>query len=144
MVTEYEGLYDPIVGASDGHGKEAVPTPELQLSRTLKLKEVYADLKSELIEEVSNIDARIIKPATDARDCIHPIRKTIKKRENKRLDYEKCQDKINKLQRKMNRSSKEDASLARAEEEVLSLAEVSSPDLCSSSSAYGRASVVKE
>ncbi|KAI2619701.1 hypothetical protein GGR54DRAFT_126093 [Hypoxylon sp. NC1633] len=123
IVTEYDGLWDPIVGASDGHGKPAVATPDLQLERTLGLKEAYAELKAELLDEVGLIESVIIRPATDARDCIAPLRKTIKKRENKRLDYEKCQDKANKLQRKASRSPKEDAALAKAESEVAQAAE---------------------
>ncbi|KAI2464751.1 hypothetical protein F4781DRAFT_411877 [Annulohypoxylon bovei var. microspora] len=123
IVTEYDGLWDPIVGATDGHGKSAAPTPDLQLERTLKLKQVYTELKAELLEEVGLIETSIIKPASDARDCIAPLRKTIKKRENKRLDYEKCQDKVNKLQRKGGRSPKEEAALAKAESEVARAAE---------------------
>jgi amphiphysin len=125
--TEYEGLYDPIVGATDGHGRETAPTPDLQLRRTLRLKEVYNDLRAEMVEDISMIDSRLIKPASDARDCINPVRKTIKKREYKRLDYEKCQDKVNKLTRKLNKTPKEDSSLAKAEQEMLVLAEVCRP-----------------
>ncbi|XXH05791.1 hypothetical protein Hte_012229 [Hypoxylon texense] len=118
IVTEFDGLWDPIVGASDGHGRLAAPTPDLQLERTLKLKDAYTDLKAEVLEEIGLIDSTIIRPAADARDCIAPLRKTIKKRENKRLDFEKCQDKVNKLQRKGGRTPKEDAALAKAESEV--------------------------
>ena len=117
-MVEFESLYDPIVGATDGHGRDTNPTPQLQLERTFKLKEAYSDLKDELSEEVNAIEERVIKPAVDARDCIAPIRKTIKKRENKRLDYEKCQDKALKLQRKHGRSAKEEAALAKAQAEV--------------------------
>lgn len=123
-VVEYEALYDPIVGASDGHGRAAIPTPELQLRRTFKLKKAYADLKAELAEEVGQFEDRVVKPATDARDCIQPIRSTIKKRENKRLDYEKSQAKFAKLRQKPNRSPKEEALLAKTEDEMASLADV--------------------
>ncbi|KXX77394.1 Protein hob1 [Madurella mycetomatis] len=118
VVTEYESLYDPIVGASDGHGRPAVPTPQLQLERTFRLKKAYSELKAELLEEIVMIEERIVKPAVDARDCIAPIRKTIKKRENKRLDYEKAQEKTAKLQRKPGRTPKEDMALAKAEAEM--------------------------
>lgn len=123
IVTEIYTLYDPIVGASDGHGRDTVPTPDLQLNRTFKLKQAYEDLKNELMEEIGQIEERIIKPATDARDCIAPIRKTIKKRENKRLDLERCQDKVNKLQRKVSRTPKEESALGRAEDELAQLAD---------------------
>ncbi|KAK7754621.1 hypothetical protein SLS62_003404 [Diatrype stigma] len=118
LVTEYEGLWDPIAGATDGHGTQAAPTPELQLQRTFKLKETYAELKTDLLEEMALIDSRIITPTTDARASIEPLRKTIKKRENKRLDYEQAQDRASKLQRKIGRSPKDDKALAKAEEEM--------------------------
>ena len=124
VVTEYEGLYDPIVGATDGHGREMLPTPELQLRRTFKLRECYAELKSEMLQEISEIEPRVIRPATDARDCIQPIRKSIKKRENKRLDYEKAQDKVNKLHKKSSRTPKEDSQMAKAEQDMANLGEV--------------------
>ncbi|KAK4108759.1 hypothetical protein N656DRAFT_717163 [Canariomyces notabilis] len=123
IVAEFEGLYDPIVGASDGHGRQAVQTPRLQLERTFRLKKAYTELKVELSEEIGMIDERIAKPAIDARDCIAPIRKTIKKRENKRLDYEKLQEKVAKLQRKPARTPKEDASLAKVEAEMAAAGE---------------------
>ncbi|KAH6855331.1 hypothetical protein B0I37DRAFT_364583 [Chaetomium sp. MPI-CAGE-AT-0009] len=118
VVTEYEGLYDPIAGASDGQSRHAVPTPQLQLERTFRLKKAYAELKIELVEEMAMIEEQILKPATDARGCIAPIRKTIKKRENKRVDYEKAQDKTLKLQRKPGRNPKEEAALAKADAEM--------------------------
>lgn len=124
VVTEYDGLYDPIVGASDGHGRQAAPTPQAQLERTFKLKTAYTELKTEMVGELAMVEDYILKPATDARDCIAPIRKTIKKRENKRLDYEKLQDKALKLQRKPGKTPKEDAALAKAEVEVARAAEV--------------------
>ena len=124
IVTEYEGLYDPIVGATDGLGRQAAATPQLQLERTFKLKTAYGDLTTELLGEMAMIEDHILKPAADARDCIAPIRKTIKKRENKRVDYEKLQEKAIKLHRKPGRTPKEDIALAKAETEVSRAAEV--------------------
>ncbi|TQN71400.1 Reduced viability upon starvation protein [Colletotrichum shisoi] len=118
IVKEYEGLYDPIVGASEGHARSGTVTPQLQLDRTFKLSGAYSDLKDELIGEVTAIDSQVIRPATEARDYIQPLRKTIKKRENKRLDYEKAQDKVKKLQKKTGRTPKEEAQLSKVEIEV--------------------------
>ncbi|KAL0937862.1 sh3 domain signaling protein [Colletotrichum truncatum] len=118
MVKEYEGLYDPIVGASEGHGRPSLATPQQQLDRTFKLREAYSGLRDELIEEVSAIDTQVIRPATEARDYLQPIRKTIKKRENKRLEFEKAQDRLKKLQKKMGRTQKEEAQLSKAEHDL--------------------------
>ncbi|TDZ75193.1 Regulator of cytoskeleton and endocytosis [Colletotrichum trifolii] len=117
IVKEYEGLYDPIVGATEGHGRPSVATPQPQLERTFKLREAYSDLKDELIAEVAAIDAQVIRPASEARDYLQPIRKTIKKRETKRLDYEKAQDKVKKFQKKMG-NPKDEAQLSKAEYEM--------------------------
>ncbi|KAJ2897897.1 hypothetical protein MKZ38_004312 [Zalerion maritima] len=122
-IAEFEKLYDPIVGASDGHGQNLEPTPELQLNRTFALRETYEELKSDLAAEISQIEVRVLQPAADARDLVAPIKKTIKKRENKRLDYEKATDKVLKLQRKMGKSPKEDAALAKAESDAERLQE---------------------
>lgn len=120
----YASLYDPIVGASDGHGRQTAITPELQLHRTFALKEVYSDLRTELVEDITSIESRIIQPANNARQNIAPIRKTIKKREDKRFDVEKTQDKVHKLHRKATRTPKEDAQLAKAEDDLATLSEV--------------------
>ncbi|POS81371.1 SH3 domain-containing protein [Diaporthe helianthi] len=119
----YASLYDPIVGASDGHGRQTAITPELQLHRTFALKGVYSDLRTELTEDITSIESRIIQPANNARQSIAPIRKTIKKREDKRLDVEKTQEKVHKLHRKAPRTPKDDAQLAKAEDDLASLTE---------------------
>ncbi|KAJ4298412.1 hypothetical protein N0V88_003442 [Collariella sp. IMI 366227] len=124
VVTEFEGLYDPITGASDGVSRQAAPTPELLLERTFRLKTAYSGLKAELTEELASIETHVVNTATDARDCLAPMRKTIKKRENKRLDYERAQEKALKLERKPGRTPKENSALAKAEVEVSRTADV--------------------
>jgi hypothetical protein len=125
-VTVFEELYDPIVGASDGHGHDPVITPREQVERTTKLKGVYADLKTDLLEEVVMMDSRIIRPAADAREFLQPVRKTIKKRENKRVDWERYIDKVNNLQtKKLKRTDRENTALAKAEIDLAGAADVS-------------------
>jgi len=121
--TLFEELYNPIVGAGDGHGRDPVMTSRPQLDRTSKLKDVYTDLKTDLLEEVNMMESRVIKPATEAKDYIQPIRKVIKKRENKRLDWERYIDKVNNYQRKVKRTDRENAALVKAEEELAKAAE---------------------
>ncbi|KAF7959687.1 hypothetical protein EAE96_001301 [Botrytis aclada] len=113
----FEELYQPIVGTSDAHRDNPAITPRQQMERTIKLKETYTELKTDLLEEVMMMDSRVTKPATEAKDFLQPIRKTIKKRENKRLDWERYIDKVNKGSAKMKRTDRENAALAKAEEE---------------------------
>lgn len=127
MAIVYASLYDPIVGASDGHGRPTKTTDQDKLERTFALKQAYTDLRNDLVDGINSIETDIIRPALDARTAIAPIRKTIKKRENKRLDLEKCQDRVHKLHRKMPRTPKEDAQLAKSEDELANLNEVRQP-----------------
>jgi len=55
------------------------------MQRTAKLSQGYEELKTDLLEEVNMADARIIKPATEARDWIQPLKKVIKKREDRKV-----------------------------------------------------------
>lgn len=116
-MTAFEELYAPIAGATETYESEREPveTPRVQMERTSKLKEYYAELRTDLLDEIALIDARIIKPGIDAQDFIQPVKKTIKKRENKKLDFERYQDRVGSLQRKLRRSERENANLAKAE-----------------------------
>jgi len=126
IVTTLEELYNPIIGAtSDGYGHEPALTPQVQLERSANLKETFAELKSDLLDEVHMMDLRIIKPASDAKEYIQPIKKTIKKRENKRLDYERYQDRVTNAAKKQKRSERENGSLAKSEEDLAKAADVS-------------------
>ena len=126
-MTSFEELYQPIIGTSDDHRDDPTLTPRETLDRTSSLKDTYTDLKSELLDEVIMMDARVIKPATDAQQYLQPFRKTIKKRENKRLDWERYIDKVNHAQKKMKRTDRENAALAKAEQELAQAADVGSP-----------------
>ncbi|KFY06721.1 hypothetical protein V492_07799 [Pseudogymnoascus sp. VKM F-4246] len=117
-VTVFEEIYNPIVGAtSEGHGHDAIMTPENMLIKTKNLKEAYAELKTDLLEELNLVDPRIIRPATEVLECIKPIKKTIKNRENKRIDYESYQDRVDK-KRRQKRSEKDEAALLKLEADM--------------------------
>jgi amphiphysin len=79
-------MYAPIVGAADSyHGHQPVETPETTMGRTVKLQEEYAELKKDLMEEVNMVDDKMIKPAMDAKDSLALMKKTIKKREDRKV-----------------------------------------------------------
>lgn len=90
----------------------------MQMDRTIKLKDAYSELKTDLMEEVTMMDARVIRPAQDAMEYIQPLKKTIKKRDNKRLDWERYQDRVINYQKKLKRSDRENAAMAKAEEDL--------------------------
>lgn len=128
IAKEYQCLYDPIAGASDGPRRPSQSTPDDQLRRTFALSEAYASLKDELLQEVVVIDTSVVQPATDARKFLHPLRKTIKKREEKMIAYDKAQERVKKLQKKPVNAPKEEAAIARAENDMNLASEVRARD----------------
>ncbi|CAD6502063.1 BgTH12-02306 [Blumeria graminis f. sp. triticale] len=118
MTSTFSEIYNPIVGSSDGHGQEPKITPQEQLDGTRKLEAAYADLRSELQQEIEMIDSRIISPAISIKEYMQPLKKTIKKRENKRLDWEMYTDRVNGYARKMRRTDSDNAALAKAEQNM--------------------------
>jgi amphiphysin len=125
-VSSLDDLYQPIVGTSDGHRDNPALTPRELLVRSARLRAVCDDLKTDLMSEVLMMDSRVIRPATDVKEYLQPVRKTFKKRENKRLDWERYIDKVNTASSKLGRSDKENATLAKLEGELSIAANVGS------------------
>ena len=123
LVTEFQLMYQPIVGGAssdDDHTSVHATTPPEVEARPRELMEVYAELRTELLEEVNTIDDRIIKPAMDARDSIQPLKKVIKKREDRKLDFERYHGRVDTMKKKKGKLSERDtASLVKTERELV-------------------------
>lgn len=85
MLSEFEGLYAPILGSSDSSAPQPALTPQATLARTNKLREHYEDLRKDLLGDLAAIDDRMIRPASQAREFISPVKKTIKKRDDRKV-----------------------------------------------------------
>ncbi|RAH75378.1 uncharacterized protein BO66DRAFT_467113 [Aspergillus aculeatinus CBS 121060] len=116
MLAEFNALYAPILGSSDSStGPKAAPTPRETLARTNKLREQYEELRRELLADITAVDERMIKPATQAREYLIPMKKTIKKRDDRKLDYERYQSRVDNYTKKTKRSDRDNAALVKAE-----------------------------
>ncbi|KAL1956780.1 hypothetical protein VTO42DRAFT_6834 [Malbranchea cinnamomea] len=118
LVQEFEGLYCPIIGSSEPTPRPPAPTPEATLARTARLKEEYELLRTELLVEVTMVDEKMIKPAMQAKDYLQPIKKVIKKREDKKLDFEHYQNRVDTSRKKTKRTDRDNAVLAKAEADL--------------------------
>lgn len=79
-------MYSPIIGADENYaGHEPVITPGHVMERMTRFHTSYDELRTDLLEEVAMVDTRIIKPATEAKDCIQPMKKVIRKRGDKKV-----------------------------------------------------------
>ncbi|EXJ79648.1 hypothetical protein A1O3_07927 [Capronia epimyces CBS 606.96] len=121
---EFETLYTPIIGAGDDYqGHVPAQTPEHILRRANRIKLEYADLKRDLTDDLAQVDDRLIKPAQDAKDSLQTMRKTIKKREDRKLDFERYQNRADSALKKTKRSERDNAVLAKAQSDLAAATE---------------------
>ena len=85
-MSEFQSIYNPITGAGEGYsGHEPALTPQSTLERITKIQETYAELKSDLLEDLNTVDLRLIKPTTEAKTWLQPMKKVIKKRQDRKV-----------------------------------------------------------
>ncbi|EXJ80376.1 hypothetical protein A1O1_08520 [Capronia coronata CBS 617.96] len=124
IVEEFEILYNPIVGAGDGYqGHVPAPTPDHILRRVKRITSDYADLMKDLTGDLAQVDDRLIKPAQVAKDSLQTMRKTIKKREDRKLDFERYQSRAESAQKKTKRSERDNAALAKIQSDLATATE---------------------
>jgi amphiphysin len=113
MLAEYLNIYSPIVTAEGGEDVGHAPTPRNTLERVNVLKSHYMELKTDMLAEVAMVDKRIIEPAKDAKASVKQYKKVIKKREDRKLDYERYKGRVEAVEKKSSRSDRENNALAK-------------------------------
>ncbi|KAK3671957.1 hypothetical protein LTR78_008132 [Recurvomyces mirabilis] len=110
-------LYKPI-GPLDDPEQRSQPTetPQGYMQKCLGLQKLYSELKTDLLQELSLIDQKLIRPVETAREGMKMLHKTLKHRDNTKLDYEKYMKRVEHAGRKDTRSAKEEAALASHEQ----------------------------
>ncbi|KAJ6130720.1 hypothetical protein N7512_003500 [Penicillium capsulatum] len=115
MIDEFDGMYAPLVGSSE---TPAVHKPEetdpILLARTNRLRREYDELRDDMIQELGAVETRMTQPAASAKSYLDPMKKVIKKRNEKKVDFEKYQGKVDSLISKPKRSDRENANLDKA------------------------------
>jgi hypothetical protein len=113
MFSDYDIIFFPIVTSDGSEAEKYAVTPRSTLERVHALKTSYAELKTDMLQEVQMVDKRIIEPAKDARTSIKQYKKVIKKREDKKLDFERYKGRTDSLEKKTKRSDRENTALAK-------------------------------
>ncbi|GAB7360321.1 hypothetical protein MBLNU230_g8077t1 [Neophaeotheca triangularis] len=109
-------LYKPIEPTNDPEMQhQPAQTPQKFLQKCLALQKAYASTKADLAQEISMIDKKLMRPMEQAQQAIKPLKKTVKHRENAKLDYERYKSRADHAGRKETRSAKEEAALATHE-----------------------------
>jgi amphiphysin len=88
------------------------------MNKVLALQKIYAELARDLQQEINMVQNRLVTPAEQAREHLKPLKKTLKHRENTKLDYERYLGRTEHSQKKQTRSMKEEAALAKHESDL--------------------------
>lgn len=111
-------VYKPISGRmSDPDSIKPEGNPE-GIQACEEYEGVVKELQETLAPELEMIDTRIIRPANELLDVIKVIRKTVLKREHKRLDYDRHRTALKKVQDKKERTAKDEKAMWKAEGDV--------------------------
>ncbi|KAF2187368.1 hypothetical protein K469DRAFT_629181 [Zopfia rhizophila CBS 207.26] len=112
-------LYKPLGAKGEAYSSHVpVDTPPETLERCESLRVAFAELKTDMMEEVKDVDRKLIIPAKLARDSLKPMKKAIKKREDKKLDYERYKSRCEAIQKKSTRSDRDNTALAKHEADL--------------------------
>ncbi|KAF2220198.1 hypothetical protein BDZ85DRAFT_298258 [Elsinoe ampelina] len=115
VAQQLETLYRPVHDPESKYNAESDPA---MLDKALQLKSTYADLEKDLQQETTWIQAKLLQPAMDAKQSIAPLKKTLKKRENYKLDYERYHTRVDSMRQKGVTTAKADANMARSEADL--------------------------
>ncbi|OTB06972.1 hypothetical protein M426DRAFT_318339 [Hypoxylon sp. CI-4A] len=111
-------IYKPISGRmSDPDSIEVQENPE-GIRACEEYEAVVKDLQDSLQPELEMIDSRIIRPANELLDVLKVIRKTATKREHKKLDFDRRNATLKKIQEKKDKTAKDEKALWKAESDV--------------------------
>lgn len=111
-------IYKPISGRmSDPDSIVVAGNPE-GIRACEEYEAVVKDLQESLKPELEMIDSRVIRPANELLDVLKVIRKTATKREHKKLDFDRRNATLKKIQEKKDKSAKDEKALWKAESEV--------------------------
>ncbi|KAJ3337709.1 hypothetical protein HDU93_000657 [Gonapodya sp. JEL0774] len=126
-------VYQPITGYTPGPGsgadsnitisrrgggpREVGPTPEQSLRLVADFAEGMKRAKEELMPDLELIDRRVIQPCKEFLELTDSVKKYIKKRGHKLLDYDRNREIVRKLQEKRDRTPADEKRLVGAQQD---------------------------
>ncbi|KAJ5135022.1 uncharacterized protein N7515_004300 [Penicillium bovifimosum] len=111
-------IYKPISGrASDPNSYQAEGNQE-GIQACEEYEVIVRELQEALAPELELINSRIISPADQLLEVIKVIRKVAVKRDHKKLDFDRHNASLKKLEEKKDKSLKDEKALYKAENDV--------------------------
>jgi hypothetical protein len=87
MVADFDTLYQFIPGADAADNARYRPSAQDQLAKVGAFRAMLADVRDIMIQELAAVDRSVSGPAKEARKHIDMFRKTIKKREDRKVRF---------------------------------------------------------
>ena len=111
-------VYKPISGrVSDPDSLVVEGNPE-GIRACEEYEAVVKELQETLAPELEMIESRVINPANELLDVLKVVKKTVVKREHKKLDYDRHNATLKKLRDKQEKSAKDEKAMWKAENDV--------------------------
>ncbi|KAF2214154.1 hypothetical protein CERZMDRAFT_38084 [Cercospora zeae-maydis SCOH1-5] len=116
----FASLYKPIEPPPEPSMNRSPPvqTPHEQMQKCLGLQKMYSELKDDLKQEIGMIDNKIVRPVKEAKAATKSLQKTMRHRENMKVDYERFLSRAEHARRKDTKTMKEEAALAKHEADL--------------------------
>ena len=112
----FADLYKPIEPSNEPDAvHQPVQTPAKYMQKCLGLQKEYSDEKTDLGQEIAMISTKLLRPAEEAKQHTKLLHKTLKHRDNMKLDYERYLTRAEHVRKKETRNAKEEAALATHE-----------------------------
>ncbi|PNS19486.1 hypothetical protein CAC42_7330 [Sphaceloma murrayae] len=115
IAQQLETLYRPMHDPESKYNAESDPA---LLDKALHLKTTYVDLEKDLQQETAWIQAKLLQPAMDAKQSLGALKKSLKNRENYKLDYERYQSRVDHVRSKGIKGGKDEVALVKHESDL--------------------------
>lgn len=109
-------LYLPIV--ENNEYAMVQETPESSLVAIKGYLATIQEVEARVMPIVTGFGAPFVAKCKTAKECIHSVRKILKKRERKKMDFDRHSHSVEKLLRKQNPTEKDRQNLAQMEQEL--------------------------
>jgi len=122
FASSLESLYKPIEVPEDAKIESATRrgnTPQVYLAKTADFRNINIELQADLQQEVEWIQTKLFYPASEAKDATKPLKKSIKQREDYKLDFERYQSRSDHARQKASKSVRDEAALIKHEDDLL-------------------------
>lgn len=116
----FAALYKPLEPPPDPDA-QYMPreTPAAFMQKCLALQKMYSEEKGDLQQEIGLITKKVIRPVEEAKLALRGLQKTLKHRENMKLDYERYLSRAEHARKKDVRSVKDETTLAKHEGDLV-------------------------